>query len=147
MKFIENHYKNYIISCFVFQVLWRPYSWYQKKNPLFLQWFLRCTTHPVFVCHSFHLPGNSNQCHHVWRIAGRCHREHAGEDTVANHEFTNATCSLCLWVFLNKNQSSLGRDYSVIQSRSIFNWHKLGAASSLTSFWNVTSSSKVMLVS
>lgn len=55
--------------------------------------------------------------------------------------------ALCAWVFLNKNQSSLGRDYSVIQSRSIFNWHKLGAASSLTSFWNVTSSSKVMLVS
>lgn len=29
--------------------------------------------------------------------------------------------ALCARAFLNKNQSNLGRDYSVIQSRSIFN--------------------------
>lgn len=122
------------ISCFVLQVLWRPYSWYQKKSPVFLQRFLRCTTHPVFVCHSFHLPGNSNQCHHVRRIAGRRHREHAGKDTSAIHEKLHDFCALCDQAFLNKNQSNLARDYSVIQSRPIFNWHTLGAASFLPSF-------------
>ena len=78
------------------QVLRWPYTWHQAESSIFCQRLLRRDTHPIAVGYFIHLPGDCDQRHHVWGLAGRRHWKHAGGLTAFGT--VNVLCANNVWV-------------------------------------------------